>query len=97
MPDVRKINLRLPGELHAALLERAEWERSSANAVMVAALRRHLGAERSSGRVASGVAASPRSQQRSEVERFERPAEGVNAPCPCGSGRKWKKCHGAPA
>ena len=22
--------------------------------------------------------------------------EGRNAPCPCGSGLKWKKCHGAP-
>lgn len=22
------------------------------------------------------------------------PAIGRNAPCPCGSGKKWKKCHG---
>ena len=22
-------------------------------------------------------------------------ARGRNDPCPCGSGRKWKRCHGA--
>lgn len=27
---------------------------------------------------------------------WAKPAAGVNAPCPCGSGQKWKKCHGAP-
>lgn len=25
---------------------------------------------------------------------IERPPGGVNAPCPCDSGRKWKHCHG---
>jgi len=27
---------------------------------------------------------------------FERMKGGRNAPCPCGSGKKWKHCHGAP-
>lgn len=26
-------------------------------------------------------------------DRFEKPSS-VNAPCPCGSGQKWKRCHG---
>lgn len=24
------------------------------------------------------------------------PTVGRNAPCPCGSGKKWKRCHGGP-
>lgn len=26
---------------------------------------------------------------------YAKPSGGVNAPCPCGSGQKWKRCHGA--
>ena len=29
------------------------------------------------------------------VTRRVEPAPGRNDPCPCGSGRKYKKCHGA--
>jgi len=41
--------------------------------------------------------------QRSEEQRYRvapvqrgTPKVGRNEPCPCGSGRKWKQCHGAP-
>jgi preprotein translocase subunit SecA len=27
----------------------------------------------------------------------EEPKVGRNDPCPCGSGKKWKRCHGAAA
>jgi uncharacterized protein YecA (UPF0149 family) len=27
--------------------------------------------------------------------RYEIPPPGRNDPCPCGSGKKYKKCHGA--
>jgi preprotein translocase subunit SecA len=30
-----------------------------------------------------------------ETYRRETPKLGRNDPCPCGSGRKFKKCHGA--
>jgi uncharacterized protein len=30
-----------------------------------------------------------------EPVRRDGPKVGRNAPCPCGSGRKWKQCHGA--
>jgi len=41
---------------------------------------------------------APASQQQ-KVETVRRDAEkvGRNAPCPCGSGKKYKKCHGAAA
>jgi SEC-C motif-containing protein len=29
--------------------------------------------------------------------RYETPRPGRNDPCPCGSGKKYKKCHGAPS
>ncbi|KAB2897593.1 MAG: hypothetical protein F9K40_12645, partial [Kofleriaceae bacterium] len=29
-----------------------------------------------------------------ETVRRERPKVGRNDPCPCGSGKKYKKCHG---
>jgi len=32
-----------------------------------------------------------------ETYRRESPKSGRNDPCPCGSGRKFKKCHGAAA
>jgi len=31
-----------------------------------------------------------------EAVRRSEPKVGRNDPCPCGSGRKWKQCHGAP-
>lgn len=30
------------------------------------------------------------------VAVYTQPAGGVYAPCPCGSGQKWKWCHGKP-
>jgi uncharacterized protein YecA (UPF0149 family) len=44
-----------------------------------------------------GAAAS--GGQDAKVETFHRntPKVGRNDPCPCGSGRKYKKCHGAAA
>ncbi|HWO99456.1 MAG TPA: preprotein translocase subunit SecA [Methylococcus sp.] len=38
----------------------------------------------------------PRSPARENVRPFVRPADkvGRNAPCPCGSGKKYKQCHG---
>lgn len=31
---------------------------------------------------------------RHQAAKGARPAAGRNDPCPCGSGVKWKKCHG---
>jgi preprotein translocase subunit SecA len=53
--------------------------------------------QRAPGR--GGAAAMARGQQGEPQEaaapvRRERPKVGRNDPCPCGSGRKYKKCHG---
>jgi uncharacterized protein YecA (UPF0149 family) len=35
--------------------------------------------------------------ERIEQVKREEPKVGRNDPCPCGSGKKYKKCHGANA
>ena len=43
----------------------------------------------------AGRAAAPgEPQAKAETVRRERPKVGRNDPCPCGSGKKYKKCHG---
>jgi preprotein translocase subunit SecA len=39
--------------------------------------------------------ASPRGPAKPKTFRREEPKVGRNEPCPCGSGKKYKKCHGA--
>ncbi len=41
--------------------------------------------------LAAGVAGSPAAQGGKSVPRV-----GANQPCPCGSGEKYKRCHGKP-
>ncbi len=39
--------------------------------------------------------ASPEEEAKKEPKRRAEPKVGRNDPCPCGSGKKYKKCHGA--
>jgi preprotein translocase subunit SecA len=46
----------------------------------------------------SAAAASPEGDgEKQKTVRREQPKVGRNEPCPCGSGKKYKKCHGATA
>ena len=45
-------------------------------------------------RASGGASAAPGEPQAGETVRRERPKVGRNDPCPCGSGKKYKKCHG---
>ncbi|HET9626835.1 MAG TPA: SEC-C metal-binding domain-containing protein, partial [Kofleriaceae bacterium] len=51
---------------------------------------------RPAGRAAAGGAAggAAEAEAKGETVRRERPKVGRNDPCPCGSGKKYKKCHG---
>jgi len=42
-----------------------------------------------------GVEAPRQAQARAAAARRDAPKTGRNDPCPCGSGKKYKKCHGA--
>jgi len=48
------------------------------------------GARPQAARADSGAGAG----DKAETVRRERPKVGRNDPCPCGSGKKYKKCHG---
>ena len=58
------------------------------------------GASRSAAAVAQAPAPTPARTGGDDViktVRREEPKVGRNDPCPCGSGKKYKKCHGAAA
>ncbi|MCD6391973.1 MAG: SEC-C domain-containing protein [Planctomycetes bacterium] len=40
------------------------------------------------------AATAPQGEQKVKQIRLEQPKVGRNAPCPCGSGKKYKKCCG---
>jgi uncharacterized protein YecA (UPF0149 family) len=40
------------------------------------------------------AAAAPQGEQKPKTIRLEKPKVGRNDPCPCGSGKKYKKCCG---
>ena len=41
-----------------------------------------------------GQARADGAEPKGETVRREKPKVGRNDPCPCGSGKKYKKCHG---
>ena len=45
--------------------------------------------------MSGGGEAVPRQAQAKAAARRDAPKVGRNDPCPCGSGKKYKKCHGA--
>lgn len=91
-----KFNLRLPEQLYADLADESDYSRASRNAVVIAALRSYLPFVRSRRPRVVQVPV-PSSEVRSPVAAsrpvLQKPGS-VNSPCPCGSGRKWKHCHG---
>jgi preprotein translocase subunit SecA len=46
------------------------------------------------GRRGQGAAAGEAAEAKQEPIKRDRPKVGRNDPCPCGSGKKYKKCHG---
>lgn len=98
-----KFNLRLPAELHEQAAAIANQLGISLNAFAVLALRNWVDYQGAKQRapVRAGLQA-PTAQARSvPVVSKERdpswPKVGRNEPCPCGSGKKSKFCHGAGA
>lgn len=99
IPPKVKRNLRMKEELWERVDALADKEELSSNAVLVQAVEnwltyreRHYAekgkkARRSASRVIVEQAGVP-------VAVYHQPSAGVYAPCPCGSGQKWKFCHG---
>jgi preprotein translocase subunit SecA len=80
-------------------IERIEREDAEKHAAQLSAMQARHGSEVATGEEeAPGAKPSARPQpQRPSAPpvRREGPKIGRNDPCPCGSGQKFKKCHGA--
>ncbi|MBD8900367.1 SEC-C metal-binding domain-containing protein [Rhodanobacter sp. DHG33] len=100
--------LRIPDALKAEADAYAASLGLSLNALCAVALRDYLDARRRGAEPQPGPAPEPDRQPSKPAQvakavavpsarpvRYVEPAQGVYAPCPCGSGKKWKWCHGA--
>ncbi|HEY4012391.1 MAG TPA: preprotein translocase subunit SecA [Polyangiaceae bacterium] len=78
-------------------IERIERDDAERHANQQRAMQMRHGSEVSAEEEAPSPRATGRSQPRVTVQpvRREGPKIGRNDPCPCGSGQKFKKCHGA--
>jgi preprotein translocase subunit SecA len=82
-------------------IERMEREDAEKHAAQQRAMQARHGSEPAAGDEdgAAAPAARPAARQQPRVSvqpvRRDSPKIGRNDPCPCGSGQKFKKCHGA--
>ena len=94
------VTLRLPDPLKAEAQAYAEGLGLSLNALCAVALRDYLDARKSKPvkvppKVPSRARVpSPAAKRLTTARPF--PKVGRNEPCPCGSGKKYKQCHGVP-
>lgn len=92
-----KLNLRLPADLHAQAAHLAEAQGISLNAFLTLGVRNWVTAQkRSMGPLPPSAPPPPAARSSAEAppQQVAREKVGRNEPCPCGSGRKWKRCHG---
>lgn len=92
-----RITFRLPADLAREATAQAQAAGISLNAWLTLAARSWVTYKR---REFQHVPAHPVDHRRrpapAEAVSREWPKVGRNDPCPCGSGRKWKACHGKP-
>ncbi|MFC5525831.1 YlcI/YnfO family protein [Rhodanobacter ginsengisoli] len=97
--ETTRLTLRLPPELASQAADVAAQQGLTMNAFIVQAVRnwvtyqgKRLG---STGLPSTGpVRSSARAITAPPVQTV--PKVGANDPCPCGSGQKYKRCHGRP-
>lgn len=98
--ETTRLTLRLPPDLavHAATV--AAQQGLTMNAFMVQAVRNWADFQGKRLARSSPLADGPaRSSSRATALSPAAPSVpkvGANAPCPCGSGQKYKRCHGKP-
>lgn len=101
--EISKLNLRLPVQLREDAANVAAAMSQSLNGFIVEAVksaveyhaqrlvRRHQQSRREFFDVSE-----PPAQSQVQREVASVPKVGANHPCPCGSGQKYKRCHGRP-
>ncbi|PXV55955.1 HicB family protein [Dyella jiangningensis] len=100
MSETVKLNLRLPPDLKEEASAVAEMMGLSLNAFVVQAVRNWTGFQAEKlvkyHRTMKGPA-DPAPAPQAAASRVVQVAKvGANQPCPCGSGQKYKRCHGKP-
>lgn len=89
-----KLNLRLPADLYTEAVSLAQFEGISLNAFLTLGVRNWVSYRK---RNMGGTLPRPAPQAvEAPPQQAARGKVGRNDPCPCGSGRKWKVCHGKP-
>lgn len=100
--EVAKLNVRLPVELREDAAHVAAAMSQSLNGFIVEAVKsavnyhatRLVQRQRQAERA---VAIPPNTGSAVVAQKVaELPKVGANQPCPCGSGQKYKRCHGRP-
>jgi preprotein translocase subunit SecA len=86
------MRVRLQKESEIERLEREDYERHQKAAQ---SLQLRHGGELAEGEEEQAAAPPPRRQPSIAPVKREQPKIGRNDLCPCGSGEKFKKCHGA--
>lgn len=94
MKDTTKLNLRMPATDRTEAAALAEGMGLSLNAYILLAVR-NANVYRAQQAVKFQRAAV--SRQRQAAASRDVPKVAANQPCPCGSGKKYKRCHGGPA
>lgn len=88
-----RLTLRLPEALAAEAASVASDQGISLNAFLILGTRNWVTYQK---RVMGGVARPAPPTVEAPSQQVARGKVGRNDPCPCGSGRKWKFCHGKP-
>lgn len=94
MPPKTRLTLRLPPDLSAESARIADAQGISLNAFLTLGVRNWVDYQK------RRLPDAPTRPAPSTLAAPTRPPVsgkvGRNDPCPCGSGRKWKVCHGKP-
>ena len=93
VPELHQKQRRMV-EIHASADGKGGDANAQAQAAQAAAAG---GGAAGTAQAAAGGAAAAQEIRKPETVRRAEPKVGRNDPCPCGSGKKYKKCHGAGA
>lgn len=96
--SMTRLTLRLPADLSAELTAQAQAYGVSLNAWLILAARNWVAYKRREfGPAPAPLPPTATPAPAGAVGGVKSwPKVGRNDPCPCGSGRKWKVCHGKP-
>jgi preprotein translocase subunit SecA len=89
-----KLNFRLPMDLFEAAQTEAEALHISVNSYVLQALASHVAFTSQNRHKRQAKQLQARAPSHVEATRRPVPKVGRNQPCPCGSGKPYKHCHG---